>query len=204
MATYFQAAKAVKVFTEYKRLALAYWEAQPRDNRGWMGRDLPRPENDESSRIREQIIHLYPEASASADEIGVNVIAQNFPPPNIGGGPVIPVNLLLGVVDQDQGYSHLSKQRVLDTVERFLAEATALKRRLLWRQLLNPIWWIIEIVAYVLRIPFLILQRAGVPKTVEESIWGHMVKVVVFVVMILIGLHYGLNLSAKDLLSWIK
>jgi len=46
MATYFQAAKAAKVFTEYKRLTQAYWQAQPEDGRGWMARGLPALESD--------------------------------------------------------------------------------------------------------------------------------------------------------------
>jgi len=204
MATYFQARKAVKVFTEYKRLTVAYWEAQPQPGEhAWMAGNLPAPENEESQRIREQIIALYPEASTSANRMGVPVTGQSFPPPMLGGA-VIPINVLYGAFDRKQGYGDMPKQDILDGIHRCLAQAIAVKKALFWRQLVNPVWYITEIIAYILRIPFLILRRAGVPTTVEESIWGHIVKILVFIAMILIGLHFGLNLSAKDVLNWIK
>lgn len=204
MATYFQAAKAVKVFTEYRRLTQAYWQAQPPLGRdAWMNADLPAPENEESQQIREQIIALYPEASTSANRMAVPVTGQSFPPPTIGG-PIIPINVLYGAFDRRQGYGLMPKQDVLDGINRCLAQAVAVKKTLFWHQLINPIWWVVEVIAYILRIPFMILRRAGVPAKVEESIWGHIVKIVVFIVIVLIGLHYGLNLSAKDVLNWVK
>lgn len=203
MATYFQAAEAVKVFTEYRRLTLAYWDTQPPDNRGWMGRDLPVPENEESLRIRQQIIQLYPLASTSANRMGVPVTGQSFPAP-IVGGPVIPVNLLYGAFDRNQGHSQLPQQDVLDGIDRCLAQATTVKKHLFWHQLVNPVWWITEVIAYVLRIPFVILRRAGVPASVEESIWGNIVKAVFLLILILISIRWGLGLSAKDLLSFFK
>lgn len=117
---------------------------------------------------------------------------------------MIRINLLYGAFDRKQGYGQLPQQDILDGINRCLAQAIAVKKHLFWRQLLNPVWWISEVIAYILRIPFMILRRAGVPANVEESIWGHIVKVGVFIAMILIGLHYGLNLTAKDLLGWIK
>ncbi len=203
MANYFQARKAAKVFTEYRRLTIKYWEAQPDDHRSWMSHDSPAPENDESVAIRKQIIHLYPEADVCASWLGVDVTCPSFPAPAVGG-PVLSVDLLYAVVDRDQGHSRIPKQRVLDFIDLCLARSIAAKKTLLRHQLINPIWWTIEIIAYILRIPFVILRKAGVPANVEESIWGHIIKILVFVTMILIALHYGLKLSAKDVLNWIK
>src|SRR5215469_3397718 len=138
MATYFTARKAEKVFTKYKALVIGYWDAQPPDNRGWMGRNAPAPEGQESIALREQIVSLYPEANSYANALGLSVTAHNYPPPAVGG-PVIPVNLLYGAVDRDAGHSRLPKQTVLDTINRCLATATATRKRLLWSQLLNPV-----------------------------------------------------------------
>ncbi|HEY4678795.1 MAG TPA: hypothetical protein VIJ01_16635 [Candidatus Angelobacter sp.] len=203
MATYFQASKALRVFQEFNRLCIAYWNARPEDTRSWMSSDAPAPQNAESMALREQLMRLLPEAYTSARQLGVPVTAQSFPAPMIGG-PVVNVNLLYAAVDQDQGHGTVSLHLIMDKVNECLGKATNLKKQLLWRELLNPIWWIVEVIAYVLRIPFMILQRAGVPAKVEESIWGHIIKIGVFIAMVLIGFHYGLKLSPKDILSWLK
>src|SRR5215469_3631734 len=200
MATYFTARKAEKVFTKYKALVIGYWDAQPPDNRGWMGRNAPAPEGQESIALREQIVSLYPEANSYANALGLSVTAHNYPPPAVGG-PVIPVNLLYGAVDRDAGHSRLPKQTVLDTINRCLATATATRKRLLWSQLLNPVWWATETIAYVLRIPFVILRKAGLPASVEESVWGHVIKVAIFALLVLASLHWRLKLSPKNLID---
>jgi hypothetical protein len=204
MATYFQAIRAVKVFREYKRLTLAYWAAQPEPSKyAWMAGDVPASENEESQRIREQIISMYPEASICANQIAVPVTSQSFPPV-MRGGPAIPINVLYGAFDRRQGYGEMAQQDILDGINRCLAQAETFKKLLFRKQFINPIWWVTEAIAYVLRIPFVILRKAGVPANVEESIWGHIVKILVFITMTLIGLHYGLNISAKDILGWVK
>jgi len=185
MLTYFQAAKAVKVFTAYKTLTLAYWQ------------------DGTSPTLREQLMMLYPEANTSAQRLGLGVMAQSYPAPMFGG-PVIPVNMLYAAVDQEQGHSRISRDSIMDTINRCLATAAAVKHRLFWRQLVNPVWWIVETIAYVLRIPFMILRRAGVPAQVEESIWGNIVKVFFFVVLVLASVYWGLDISPKDLLNLVK
>lgn len=203
MATYFQAGKAERVFERYRQLASDYWDAQPPDTRTWMSRDLPREENEASLALRSQLIELFPEANWCARDLRLSVMAESHPPAAVGG-PVIPVNLFYAVVDRDKGYRSLSQQEVYDNIERCLAFATATKKRLFWRQLLNPIWWLTEVIAYVLRIPFMILRRAGVPASVEESIWGHVVKVAFFIVLVAISIYFGLDLSGRDILHAIR
>lgn len=196
------ARKAEKIFAEYKMSVLAYWAAQPKGIR--IGRyDGPTPENQKSFLIREQIIHLYPEANACANALGLNVMAHSYPAPMIGG-PVIPVNYLYAAVDPDQGHSRLAERDVLDTINRCLATATATRKKLFWTQLLNPVWWVTEIIAYVLRVPFVILRRAGLPASVEESVWGHVMKVAFFVALVLASLHWGLKLSPKSIMDFVK
>jgi hypothetical protein len=204
MATYFQARKAVKVFTEYKRLTQAYWLVQPPPNeQAWMAPDMPAPENAASRAVREKIILLFPEANTLANRLGVGVMAHSYPAPAIGG-PVVTVNVLYAAVDNNEGHQPLPEQRILDTIDRCLAQAITVKNDLFRHQLINPVWWFTEIVAYVLRIPFLILRRAGVPAKVEESIWGNIFKVLFFLLMVWLSLRYGFNLTAKDILNWIK
>lgn len=204
MVTYFTAAKAEKVFKEYKLLALAYWEAKPElGPHGWMAGRLPDPENDESSILRTKLLQLYPMANTYAKMLGIIVSGQSYPAPAVGG-PVVTVNFLYAAIDPEQGHSRIPKQDAFDRIEIALASATTMRKEFLWKQALNPVWWLIEIVAYILRIPFLILQRAGLPEAVEESIWGHIVKVVFFLVLVLLSVRFGFDLTAKDILRFFK
>jgi hypothetical protein len=203
MTNYFQAVKAERVFTEYKRLTLAYWEAQPEDDRGWMAREFPALETEESSHIRDQIVAMFEEANQLAHIMRIPVESRSFPP-LARGGPIIPINALYAAFDRRQGYRDVAKQDVLDVINRCLAQATRDKKRMFWRQLMNPLWWAIELMAYVLRIPFLILRRAGLPAKIEESIWGNVIKVLFFLLIVWLSLRFGLNLSAKDILGWLK
>jgi hypothetical protein len=203
MATYFQARKAVKVFTEYKRLTLAHWAARPKNTRTWMNADSAMPQNAQSRAVREQLMMLLPEAQTSARLLGVAVTATSYPAPMIGG-PVLTVDLLYAAVDQYQGHSTISCDVIMDNIVKCLASAQATEKKQFYHQLVNPVWWLTEIIAYVLRIPFLILRRAGVPAKVEESVWGNIFKVAFLLLMIWLSLRYGFNLTAKDILNWIK
>lgn len=203
MITYFGARRAERVLSQYKTLVLEYWDAQPPDDRDWMTRDCARPENEASLRIREQVIHLFPEANTCANRLGVAVIAHSYPAPAVGG-PVIPLNILYGAVDQDEGHARMPRRQILDTIDRCLATATLLREKLFWTQILNPVWWVTEVVAYVIRVPFLILRRAGLPATVEESVWGHVVKVLILIALIVASVHWGINVSARDLIHLLK
>jgi hypothetical protein len=146
---------------------------------------------------------LFPEADICAQRLGVPVIAYSYPMPAVGG-PVLPVNLLYAVMNDNQGHRPLSQQDILDAINRCLATATATRKKLFWTQLLNPVSWVTEIIAYVIRIPFLILRKAGLPASVEESVWGHIMKILFFVLLLLASLRWGLKLSAKDLLQFVK
>jgi hypothetical protein len=203
MLTYFAARKTEEVFREYRARTIAYWRAKPEDNRTWESRDLPAPENRASILRRQQVMDLFPEADASADRLGISVMAYSYSMPGVGG-PVLPVNLLYAVINDNQGHEPLSQQEILDTIDRCLATAKAARKRLFWTQLLNPIWWVTGVIAYVIRIPFVILRQAGLPASVEESVWGHITKAVFFVMLLLASLRWGLKLSAKDILQFVK
>ena|ERR1019366_5097266 len=205
MATYFAARKAEGVFNRYKALVFAYWSAMPKDDRTWVGHldRNPALESTESLTLRRQVIRLFPEVDACVAELGISVTAHSYPAPAVGG-PILPVNVLYAAVDPDQGHSTLPRRDVIDMLEHCIATATRLRKKLFWAQVLNPVWWVTEVVAYIIRIPFMVLRKAGLPASVEESIWGHVMKVAIFVLLVLASLHWGLKITAKDILQFIK
>lgn len=204
VANYFIAAKAEKVFSEYKRLALEYWKAKPAVPADWwMTEGAPHPESKESNALRSKLLQLYPIANTFAKRLGIVVSGESYPAPAVGG-PVVPINFLYAVIEPDQGHNYISEQAALDRIEVAISMAKALKEEWLWRQALNPVWYLIEVVAYVLRIPFLILRRAGIPERVEESVWGHAIKVIFFIILVVLSARFGFDLKANDILSFFK
>jgi|SRR5581483_407190 len=197
---YFEAKKALKVLREYKDLTVRYWQAQPEDGRDrWMSRRSPHPENQDSFALREEINLLFPKANRYAQQLGVGVIAHSYPAPVVGG-PVLPVNLFSCVIDRDQGHSRISKIKILDVIDQSIGTAQHKVDRE-FKNVINPIWWLVAAFAYFVRIPFLVLRAAGLPASVEEGLWAHIVKGVITALLLLfLAVKFGLKPTMTDVL----
>ena len=197
---YFEARRAERLFREYRKLALEYWNARPPDERDFFDTLSEKaPDSLESVRLREQINLLYPEVNDLAMNLGVSVVFQSYPAPAIGG-PVLPVNVLLSVVDQEMGHKPIETQMILDMIDRCIGTAEVVKRRSL-KRLLIPWYWLIDVPAIIVRFPFLILRNAGLPATVEESIVSQVIKAILVIVILAICAYFGIQIGVSDLLK---
>src|SRR2546426_2082441 len=197
---YFEARRAERLFREYRKLALEYWNARPPDERDFFDTLSEKaPESLESVRLREQINLLYPEVNDLAMNLGVSVVFQSYPAPAIGG-PVLPVNVLLSVVDQEMGHKPIETQMILDMIDRCIGTAKVVKRRSL-KRLLIPWYWLIDVPTIIVRFPFLILRNAGLPATVEESIVSQVIKAILVIVILAMGAYFGIQIGVSDLLK---
>lgn len=169
---FFEAVRIERKFREYRDLAIAYWAAvEPIEYgaHGWMaGPDAPtHRENEESRKLRRELVMREPEVILFASKLGVGVTGQSFPAPAVGG-PVLPFNLLAHVIDQNVGHRHVDRQMVLDAIDRCIGAAGVIKRRIGFR-LLKPWCWLVDIPALIVAWPFRIMHRAGVPDSIVES-----------------------------------
>ena len=197
---YFEARRAERLFREYRTLALEYWNARPPDERDFFDTLSEKaPESLESVRLRKQINLLYPEVNDLAMNLGVSVVFQSYPAPAIGG-PVLPVNVLLSVVDQEMGHKPIETQMILDMIDRCIGTAKVVKRRSL-KRLLIPWYWLIDVPTIIVRFPFLILRNAGLPATVEENIVSQVIKAILVIVILAIGAYFGIQIGVSDLLK---
>lgn len=202
--TFFLAMIAVFRFRQFKVLALKYWNAQPRDDRDWNSSSsgAEAPESNESLKLREEINLLIPTVTNDAERLGADIHYKSFPAPVVGG-PVIPVNVLQSVVDQDIGHAPLSKQEILDAIDRCIGTAITVRRHAFWRLIL-PWYWIIDIPATIARIPFLILRQAGLPPRLEENIISQVIKFLLIISMIATASYLGVKITFPDLLQFIS
>jgi len=197
---YFEARRAERLFREYRTLALEYWNARPPDERDFFDTLSEKaPDSIESVRLREQINLLYPEVNDISMRLGVSVVFKRYPAPAIGG-PVLPVNVLLSVVDQEMGHKPIETQMILDMIDRCIGTAKVVKRRSL-KRLLIPWYWLIDVPAIIVRFPFLILRNAGLPATVEESIVSQVIKAILVIVILAICAYFGIQIGVSDLLK---
>lgn len=200
---YIEARRAEKLFREYKAFAIAYWKAKPDDDRDYLEvHDREAPESDESRRLRERVNLLFPEVNHCAASLGIDVVVESYPAPAIGG-PVIPVNLLLSVIDQEMGHGPVTRQRIMDQMNRCIGVAEATRRGQL-RRLFMPWYWFIDVPAFFVRLPFRILRAAGLPKNIEDHIAAHVVKAVLVGTLLLLGGFLGIRMTVPDLLTLFK
>lgn len=204
--TYFEARRAERVLKEYRDLAFRYWKAKPkREPTGheWMADRQPDPESQDSIPLREQLNKSYPKVSVFAQHLGVPTQITSYPAPAIGG-PIVHADLLNCVIDQHVGQSSVPKAEVVDAIDKCIGMAQNLQEHLFWKQAVNPLYYLIMAAGFVLRIPFLILEQAGLPHEVEKSVWGHIFKVLEFLALAWVALHYGLKVDAAELLKLVK
>jgi hypothetical protein len=108
------------------------------------------------------------------------------------------------VIDQNIGHCSVPKADVVDAVDRCIGAAQTQQEQLFWKQALNPLYYLTVAAGFVLRIPFLILEQAGLPRDVEKSVWSNIFKILEFIALAWIGVHYGLKIDLSEVLKTLK
>ena len=201
---YFEAKRAECFFRTYKDLATKYWSLSPEDTRNRRDRAMgaPHHETEGSTKLREQINQMLSEVNFNAYSLGIGVNVQSYPPP-VTGGPVVPVNILGSVVDQKKGHQTISRTLIIDKIDQCIGTAKSAKRRGFWR-LVIPVFWIIDVPALIIRVPFLILRAAGLPAKVEENIISHILKAIIMILFLLLVGYLGLEKHITHILNIFK
>jgi hypothetical protein len=189
---YFQAQRHLKKFETFYKLASEYWESLPEQHPSDMVR-FTYQENSASSALRAQIAAILPHVEMAASELGVGYILTSYPPAAVGG-PVVPINIFHSVINPQIGWDILDRRYITDTLHKAMSVAREARRRSLIHALL-PWNWVIDVCALIVRIPFLILRRAGVPPQVEENIIAHLVKVVATIALISWLAYQGVSIA---------
>lgn len=200
---YFEAKRIYNLMVQFRPLSLEYWGKKPKDDRTWYDKDLRiAPESDESVLLREEINKLIPVVDTAAIEMGINTIMQSYPAPVVGG-PVLDVHLFLSVITQDLGHGGISQQEVLDHLNRCVGLAEDEKRNAFWRLVL-PWYWLIDIPATVVRLPFAIMLKVGLPPSIEKTVIAQTFKVILIIALIAYASYKGIQIASFDLMKLLK
>ncbi len=191
------------MMVQFRTLSLQYWDVKPKDDRTWYDKDLRiAPESDESLLLREEINKLIPVVDMAATGMGINTTMQSYPAPAVGG-PVLDVHLFLSVITQDLGHGGISRQEVLDHLNRCVGLAEDERRNAFWRLVL-PWYWLIDIPAIVVRLPFAIMRKVGMPPSIEETVWAQIIKVILIIALIAYASYKGIQIASIDLIQLLK
>lgn len=149
-------------------------------------------ENESAIQARSIINQKVPLAHKLISGTGIDTRILYSPPPMIGGYRQN-VDVLANIFNL-RTYS-ISPITVLDLVDRAIGVYVHDQNSALIRTF-NPLFWIGELLDFIISLPFKLLRRAGIPtQKIEESYFVKIAKVMLYVVSLLAGLEE---------LGWIK
>ena len=200
---YLKMRKYIKLFKDFKKLTFAYWKSLPEQIENTLEMESFRYiENEESLNIRENIVKSLPHVEDAANDLKILYIYKSIPAPDIGG-VIIPFSIFRSTINPEMGHEVLDRTIIIDTINESISIAEKRSREELIHILL-PWNWVIELAAFIIRIPFIILRRAGLPPKVEENIIAHAIKIIGTIIVTSWLAYKGILLTNIDIIDLIK
>lgn len=141
--------------------------------------------------IREQISKNLSRAIKIAQKMNIQTNVQSVPPPSVGG-VIIPVNLFAAIL-KDTSYGGVSIQWILDVINQTIG-ACEEKVKTEFRRLINPFYWIVQIIILIIRIPFMLIEASGFDiSKVEDHFLAKVFKLFEIGIIIYILIYFGIN-----------
>ncbi len=207
---YFRARRALELFREYRREALLFWVlftvpdqdtvadevASLADKVNAMSAaELAAARLSTPRRLNEQIpaLQAYARELKVSTEVGVRI-------PAVAGGGQVTIDGLANLTDRDMANWLLPPPaRALSIVDMCIGAAELAERDGL-KRLLIPIFWLVDVPALMLRWPWLILEKAGLPADIERNSWTYVLKVALLLVQVAVVLFLLAHQISPDLI----
>ena len=207
--SYFRAKSDLQFMQEFGNAVMALWKIEHEAAKAVKPRGLSPPTLGEIRRlsrveatkhkdyqaVRAQVAQRVPRAKRIADRLGLLGVYESYPMPAVGG-PVIPVTIFDAIL-YDPTYDGVPEQLIVDALNQTLG---ACQHRVAaeLRHLINPIYWVKELLVFIIRIPFIIIEASGFDVSkVEDHFLGRAVKL--FEIIVLIAILVWLGLSKEEL-----
>ncbi len=134
-------------------------------------------------QLQQEMTHLAPYVQRDLSQAGMGCIVLQDAPA-LGGTQYDTEVALLAYQPQIAAKYNFSEQDMVLHFERAIGEYLRLRIRAFWN-LFNPFWWIREILAGIVSIPFYLIGLAGFnQKTIESSLGGRLFKLLEGLVII--------------------
>ena len=168
---YLQVCRNLKRIIEFRDLYVRFIKAQKSGNSrtAW--------------QVRQEMACLAPYVQRNLDQVGVGCILLQDAPA-VGGRQYPTEVTLLAYQPQITAKYNLSERDMVLHFERAIGEYLRLRSRAFWN-LFNPFWWIREILAGIVSLPFYLIGLAGFnQQVIEFSLGGRVFKLLAGLVII--------------------
>lgn len=144
--------------------------------------------------LRERVAKNVLRAMSLARSLGVPVDLTSCPAPSIGGY-TIPVNIFYAIL-HDTSHGGISGHMIIDAIDQTIGRLEELVKKDL-RRLLNPFYWLKELVKLILRIPFLLIKATGFDVSkIEDHLFGKIFKLLELAGLVYLLIRLGLKIEA--------
>ncbi len=154
--------------------------------------------------LREELAKDISRASDIAHKNGATIDVQSIPAPGVGG-VIIPVNLFYAIL-KDTSHGGVDQDWIRDTINETIGR-TQQRLRLERVNMFNPLYWLYQVLVFLVRIPFHIVSVSGFDVSkVEDHFLGKVFKLVEIGVVIYVLIRLGLDKTdiAKYIMDLVR
>ena len=152
-------------------------------------------------QARDQVVKGVLRANRIASRLGVPAELECFPMPAMSGRmPIIQLSCFDAII-RDISYQGVGRQEIYDVLNQTIGECEA-RVALELRHLINPLYWIKELLVLVIRIPFLLVEASGFDVSkVEDRFLAKAFKL--FEIAAIVYILVRLGLTQQDLKDFL-
>lgn len=138
------------------------------------------------SRVAKGVIR----AERIATRLGVSIVIISYPAPAVGG-PVIHQSFFSAILRDFSHGGQITKQQIHDAIHQTVGECEA-RISIEKRRLINPLYWIKELIVAIIRIPFMLIEASGFDVSkVEDHLLGRIFKLFEIGIILYILIRLG-------------
>jgi len=143
------------------------------------------------AHVRERVVRGALRANRIARRLGVPIEYTSYPAP-AAGGPIIELTVF-DATFRDQSYDGVERRFTLDALDQAIGECEA-QVNAEFRHLINPIYWVKEVLVFIIRIPFIVIEASGFDVSkVEDHFLGRAFKLLEIIALIAFLVWLGLT-----------
>jgi hypothetical protein len=207
--SYFQAKSDLHFVLEFQTAVLELWGLEDQAAARLQSRGLslshrdPREHQERLQReassiegyqqVRERVTKGILRVNRIAHRLRVPTEFRAFPMAALAGQlPIITLSLFRAIIC-DTSYTGVNRQLIYDALNQTIGECEA-RVAVEFRRLINPLYWIKEVLVLVIRIPFILIEASGFDVSkVEDHLLAKAFKLLEVVAIIYILIRLGLT-----------
>jgi hypothetical protein len=142
--------------------------------------------------VRRQVAKGVLRAERIASHFGVPINFISYPAPAVGG-PIIEQKVFSAILKDISHGGLLNNQAIYDAINQTIGECEA-RLSIEKKRLINPFYWIKELIVAIIRIPFMLFEASGFDVSkIEDHFIGRFFKLLEIGIVIYILLRLGIE-----------